>query len=668
MNKYFEICEKKVRLRDGSVHSVTGKPEAYAVSPKISEQDELTAVCIDAEIQTQAPAFGYQKAFADRNGVEIDLKLSEGYPFVSIYQHKEWWIRPAFGTVFSEIPEQSQLVIFKRPEDYLVFLAVSGKENRADLVGWEKGLRLTLSSNCAGKRKMQDVALICGAGKDPYAVTEEAVKWALKLSGKNLKLRREKEFPEILRKLGWCSWDSLGQSVNMDAVVDKVKELKEKEVPVQWVLIDDGWSDSEGQMLKSFEADPVKFPGGIKETVSMLKEAYKMKYVGVWQAIKGYWNGILPGSQAEKENAAFLATYPNGEITVKPQADAVFGFWNQWHAFLKNAGVDFIKVDSQSSFSIMTQGTVSYGEAAKAVHTGLEASADLHFNGNLINCMGMAPEDIWNRQSAALSRNSDDYTPMVPGSFMEHALQNAYDSVYHGCFYWGDWDMVWSKHEDVEQSILLRVISGGPLYISDGLGKTDPEKLWPVIFNDGTIIRCQDVGRPTLDCLTAGNVMKEKPLKIYNKYGDHIYVAAFLDRSSLKAVKDEILLKDLPGTENGKEWYVYDHKKKAVDKYDGFTCEIKPGEANLYQLIPATGKFTMVGLINKYISNGVAEEKRVGDDICLWEMKADGDFRFIAEEDGVKVTSSTGKVNLIREGKLCTVKNVKAGEVLVCRK
>ena len=317
MNKYFEICEKKVRLRDGSVHSVTGKSEAYTVSPKISEQDELTTVCIDAEIQTQAPAFGYQKAFADRNGVEIDLRLSEGYPFVSIYQHKEWWIRPAFGTAFSEIPEQSQLVIFKRPEDYLVFLAVSGKENRADLVGWEKGLRLTLSSNCAGKRKMQDVALICGAGKDPYAVTEEAVKWALKLSGKNLKLRREKEFPEILGKLGWCSWDSLGQSVNMDAVVDKVKELKEKEVPVQRVLIDDGWSDSDGQMLKSFEADPVKFPGGIKETVSMLKEAYKMKYVGVWQAIKGYWNGILPGSQAEKENGAFLTTYPNVEITVK---------------------------------------------------------------------------------------------------------------------------------------------------------------------------------------------------------------------------------------------------------------------------------------------------------------------------------------------------------------
>ena len=316
------------------------------------------------------------------------LKVIPLFPFISIRNGGFVLLSALFFRKFRSRASWSFSKDRRIIWDYLVFLAVSGKENRADLVGWEKGLRLTLSSNCAGKRKMQDVALICGAGKDPYAVTEEAVKWALKLSGKNLKLRREKEFPEILRKLGWCSWDSLGQSVKMDAGVDKVKELKEKEVPVQWVLIDDGWSDSEGQMLKSFEADPVKFPGGIKETVSMLKEVYTMKYVGVWQAIKGYWNGILPGSQAEKENAAFLTTYPNGEITVKPQADAVFGFWNQWHAFLENAGVDFIKVDSQSSFSIMTQGTVSYGEAAKAVHTGLEASADLHFNRNLINCTG----------------------------------------------------------------------------------------------------------------------------------------------------------------------------------------------------------------------------------------------------------------------------------------
>lgn len=179
MNKYFEICEKKVRLRDGSVHSVTGKPEAYAVSPKISEQDELTA---SASMRKFRPSAGLwlpeglcrQK----RSGDDLNFRR---LPFVSIYSIRNGG-STCFRYCFFGIPGSRASWSFKRPEDYLVFLAVSGKENRADLVGWEKGLRLTLSSNCAGKRKMQDVALICGAGKDPYAVTEEAVKWALKLS------------------------------------------------------------------------------------------------------------------------------------------------------------------------------------------------------------------------------------------------------------------------------------------------------------------------------------------------------------------------------------------------------------------------------------------------------------------------------------------------------
>lgn len=107
----------------------------------------------------------------------------------------------------------------------------------------------------------------------------------------------------------------------------------------------------------------------------------------------------------------------------------------------------------------------------------MEASADLNFAGNLINCMGMSPEDIWNRQSASLSRSSDDFAPRVPGSFAEHALQNAYNSVYQGCFYWCDWDMVWSCHEDVKQNMMIRVLSGGPIYLSDGVGNTDAAQI-----------------------------------------------------------------------------------------------------------------------------------------------------------------------------------------------
>ena len=50
--------------------------------------------------------------------------------------------------------------------------------------------------------------------------------------------------------------------------------------------------------------------------------------------------------------------------------------------------------------------------------------------GQIINCMGMAMENILGRQGAALSRNSDDFVPDEPEKFGEHLIQNAYNAVH----------------------------------------------------------------------------------------------------------------------------------------------------------------------------------------------------------------------------------------------
>ena len=167
-------------------------------------------------------------------------------------------------------------------------------------------------------------------------------------------------------------------------------------------MIDDGWSRSsrEHQTLEGLEADAEKFPHGLGHTVRVLKEKYGVNEVGVWQAAKGYWNGIEPGSSAEMRFQPYIRKYPNGELAVKAEETAAFGFWNTWHTELKKEGVDFVKVDGQSSMPLLLRGIGAYGKAVRALHTGLEASAALHFNGQMINCMGMAPEDIWNRPNS----------------------------------------------------------------------------------------------------------------------------------------------------------------------------------------------------------------------------------------------------------------------------
>lgn len=407
---------------------------------------------------------------------------------MAIYQHKEWWIRPWFGKTFSELPSGSHLLIYKKDETYQVLLAVSGEFCRTDMSGSSQGIQISVGSGLASQKRFSDHVLVFGQGSNPYETAEQAADYALKLTGKRLQLRKEKKFPEIFEKIGWCTWDSLRQDVNEKAIFDKMDEFKEKQIPISWVLIDDGWSEVNRKTLelKDFDADPKTFPEGIGHTVQVLKEQYGVEKVGVWQAVKGYWNGVERDSEADRKAGQYLMNYPNGERTVRPDNTAVFGFWNLWHSYLKKLGVDFVKVDSQSSFSIMSRGTGTYGETLSAIHSGLDASAQTHFGGNLINCMGMAPENIWNRQSSALSRNSDDFMPTVPGSFGEHAMQNGYNSVYHGCFYWGDWDMAWSKHEDARPNMILRVISGGPVYLSDGCGNSVREEIMPIILEDGS--------------------------------------------------------------------------------------------------------------------------------------------------------------------------------------
>ncbi len=672
---------------------------------KIREGGRL-ALKMTGGLHRAMPYFGYQPALAEQEGMALELSMTGEMSFVSIYQHKEWWTRPAFGTEYGQIPKRSQLVVMKDKETYHIFLAVSEQENRADLEGFEGGIRLTLSSNLANQTQMSDLALVYARGKEPYSLIEDAAQMALRLTGKGLKLRREKRFPGIFEKIGWCTWDSLGQKVNEKAILEKMDEFREKNLPIAWVLIDDGWSlaNQERLTLAGLDADPEKFPKGIGETVRVLKQEYQVEQVGVWQAVKGYWCGVEEGSQAEKELGAYLTRYPNGELTVRPQAEAAFGFWNRWHAYLKRAGVDFIKVDSQSSFSIAARGSCSYGKLARAVHTGLEASADLNFGGNLINCMGMAPEDVWNRQSASLSRNSDDFTPTVRGSFTEHALQNAYNAIYHGCFYWCDWDMVWSIHEDVRQNMMIRLISGGPVYLSDGAGNTDPEQIWPVILEDGSILRCQDVARPTLDCLTRGGEDGNGILKIYNRYEDVVYVAAIPVKETAQPLEGSLRASDLPaqtkertpeaegfgacgsgeprtgaecsgaycsGAERSWEkFWVYDWKRK-----EAFLCgqdtvypfSLAPKDAELFHLIPQKKGICVVGITDKYISAACVEVITVCEGEYLIRSKSGGEFAFLTQEKVKEIRQDGVAASFERRGDLYCVPCAGMGHTISVR-
>lgn len=290
-----------------------------------------------------------------------------------------------------------------------------------------------------------------------------------------IRTRKERPFPDALTGLGWCTWDSLGRDVNEQAIVNKMEEFQAKHVPISWVLIDDGWSNTDphkGNPDRLWRGSPTFPPRACPHhcaAQNALWRAQRRRVAGV----QGYWNGLDESGVAAASCPTAITTTANGCLIPGSRAEQPAQFWDAWDGELAEAGVDFVKVDSQSSTSVMVRGTESYGEATWGRHQALDEVTSRRFGGALINCMGMAPEDYWHRPSSPITRSSDDYLPHNPDSLGEHLIQNAYCALLMGELYHCDWDMFWTEHPHARVHAVLRLLSGGPVYCSDACGHTD---------------------------------------------------------------------------------------------------------------------------------------------------------------------------------------------------
>jgi raffinose synthase len=70
-----------------------------------------------------------------------------------------------------------------------------------------------------------------------------------------------------------------------------------------------------------------------------------------------------------------------------------------------------------------------------------------------------------------------------------HMVHCAYNSLWMGNFIHPDWDMFQSTHPCAEFHAASRAISGGPIYVSDAVGKHNFELLKSLVLPDGSVMR-----------------------------------------------------------------------------------------------------------------------------------------------------------------------------------
>ena len=574
---------------------------SFSTLSSLGECGDVYSISVDVNCNNDANLIG------DRS-VCVDIPLSKRIiGILSRRMDSLYWTRPEFNTDLTKNLYDIQDMIIKSDDCYIAVVSINNESFTSCIgsSGYKSDIRFYLSLCYEGECNLNGTFAVIAKDDSPYAALRKAYRFSYDKGYIKTPLRSQKELPPIYRKLGWCTWDAFYKQVNLSGIMEKLEEFKEKNIPVKWIVIDDGWSELTGKNLTelvSFCEDKDKFPGGLKKCIETIKNQYEIDQVGIWHSFVGCWNGINPDSELYQKNKENFVRTDDGCYI--PKADKYFEFFDKWYSYLKAQGVDFVKIDTQGVPFKKLKGIEHFSRDYIEMHLAVEQAAKKHFDANVINCMGMSNMDMHFRPYSALARNSDDFYPNKSDGFATHIITNAYNAVFQRELFFCDFDMWWTKHISAKQNSVLRAISGGPIYVSDKVGETKPEYIVPLIDDNGNVFMCDNIAVPTDDCLFKD--CSNGALKIYNTCGNDAVVAAFNLSNEVKNIK--IDKKDFNGVGDFAAYSYFEKKwyKESVD-----FC-LKPNEVeivNFYKI--NNGKIT-VGDLDKYISIAT-ERNRIMD-------------------------------------------------------
>jgi raffinose synthase len=617
--------------------------------------------------------------------------------YVAIFRYDPWWVKPGVGTTIDGVPCETQCLLGELTDGrYLVLLPLLDGPFYSALQG-EADATLTLVAETGDPAVVatEVTALFVAVGEDPYALMTAAAASAAAAMGRG-RLRGEKPLPAFVDHFGWCTWDAFYGEVSHEKIQQGLESFAAGGVNPRFLIIDDGWLSLKVQptgekRLASFEADAGKFPGGLWQTVAMAKGEFDIERIFVWHTLQGYWGGVdgeaLPryrvDAMARSYSPGLLTQFPNannaewmGKIVGLVAPDDSYRFFQDFHRFLADQGIDGVKVDNQGSLDGLGHGHGGVASLMGTYHEALEGAVQTHFLGNLINCMSVSLNMAYQTKASTVTRSYTDFWPNDPASHGLHQYANAINCLWLGEFIHPDWDMFQSGHAMGAYHAASRAISGGPVYVSDKPDGHDFAVLRKLVLSDGTIPRAEGIARATRDCLFTDPTTDDVLLKIFNTNHRAGVVGLFNaryhaeegERVTLTGTVSPADVEGLTGT----RFAVYAHEARTLTLCDAaasLPVTLPELAFELFTFVPIEAGVAPIGLADKYNSAGAITAKgpdprggyfvalRDGGDFLAWCETAPAavfvddaaaDFTYDPSTGTLAVTVPVGGAHLVR--------------------
>lgn len=589
------------------------------------------------------------------SGIQVLMRLESFARGLAIKRLKLYWTAPVFTSDYRLLPASNQLLLWRQMQGdnyhLLVPLAGGGMIGELGVEGIEDRYEFRVaSSSYDPSLSPRHVPLFAyAASNDPYRLPNDTYKAAFAASDQYGRLRWEKGYPEVFRWLGWCSWNTYYHAVSEEKVLNSIRSLHDRHVPVGFVLVDDGWLTINNDKLAGFDADSRKFPRGLAGLAKTLREQYHIPHVGIWHTFQGYWSGVDQNSEIGRTHKLFNGVA--GRDLPDPRDGGGEGFYADWYSHLAEWGIDFIKVDNQASNGRFTNGLLPLFTSGAGEQRNLQEAAQKHFSEmvageprvpsglSVINCMAMSLENAFNWRLSNIARNSDDYLPDSPQNAKEHVYQNAYNAYWTSNFAHPDWDMFQTHDPNGEYHAAARALSGGPVYFTDEPGKERPELLRRLVFSDGRLLMLDGPGLVTRDEVLTDVALEPVALKVFGRISrpgtSAGMVAAFNVNKSVHDVAGALSAADVEGLAGSRgaappRVAVYRRSSGQVTLLDTRhpTLPFSLGEFgfDLFTLVPVDQGAAVFGLLDKYLGPAAITSQSRPRGQVLVRLREAGDF------------------------------------------
>jgi raffinose synthase len=634
-----------------------------------------------------------------RNGVFIQFSDTSGDRPVRLgfipgvrrqlatYRLNPWSLGPAFGTSAADVPDETVMLLWEKGSGgYGVLIPLVDAGQRTWLAGTEEGLELRIMP--WDKDAAEATLLFTAEGDEPFTLVERAIELIAERL-RTFRPRRQKHEPEWIDWFGWCTWDAFYQKVNTAGILEGLEKARAGGVEPRFLILDDGWQDTDGKLLQGFGAHPEKIPEGLAALIRQVKDQFDVRLFGAWHAFEGYWYGVDPGSPAGQAYRVFDVTQtahnrpadePARRVLVHP--DDVARFYHDYYRELRRAGVDFVKVDNQGSLDhFLNAETTPPTPTMQRYQEAFQSAAAHHFKSETLHCLSQVGDVLFHLDSGNVMRNSEDYFPTRPETQGQHVFRNALNNVFMRTFCIPDWDMFQSSRPAAAFHAAARAICGGPIYISDKPGEQDFDLLRKLITRDGRALRCPQPALPTRDCLFTDACRKPHLFKIQNRNGDTGVIGLFnchWDENGGEPVGGEpVGGEPVSGSYSasdvdalaGERFALYQHhngQMKVSGSTDSHPITLPPLGWELVTVAPVVRGVAVIGLVNKLNSSAAIKAQRwLTPDLLEIILHEPGPLALYLERESCRASAAGVDVELTRTGDGAWIVDLPAATVIL---